>query len=66
MAEPASPNEAPTSANGAAAAGAPRSKDEVALELMKFIAVATGYGMRLYRPNVSFRLFSREIFSLPS
>ena len=26
------------------AAGAGRSKDEVALELMKFIAVATGYG----------------------
>ncbi len=25
-------------------AGAPRSKDEVALELMKFIAVTTGYG----------------------
>jgi hypothetical protein len=47
MAEPASPNEAPTSANGAAAAGAPRSKDEVALELMKFIAVATGYGKSL-------------------
>lgn len=32
---------------GAAAAATPgpaRSKDEVALELMKFIAVATGYG----------------------
>jgi hypothetical protein len=25
-------------------AGSPRSKDEVALELMKFIAVTTGYG----------------------
>ena len=24
--------------------GAPRSKDEIALELMKFIAMATGYG----------------------
>ena len=28
----------------AAAAGTVRSKDEVALELMKFIAVTTGYG----------------------
>jgi hypothetical protein len=27
-----------------AAAGPPRSRDEVALELMKFIAVTTGYG----------------------
>jgi hypothetical protein len=26
------------------APGAPRSKDEVALELMRFIAVSTGYG----------------------
>ena len=26
-----------------------RSRDEVALELMKFIAVTTGYGMTLYR-----------------
>ena len=39
----------PTSASEAAAAAGPpagggRSKDEVALELMKFIAVATGYG----------------------
>lgn len=31
-------------APAAAAAGPARSKDEVALELMKFIAVATGYG----------------------
>ena len=31
-------------AEGAAAPGPARSKDEVALELMKFIAVATGYG----------------------
>jgi hypothetical protein len=29
---------------GTAAAPPPRSKDEVALELMKFIAVSTGYG----------------------
>ena len=27
-----------------AASGAPRGKDEIALELMKFIAVNTGYG----------------------
>ncbi len=43
MAEPgqptnASPDETP------APAGPTRSKDDVALELMKFIAVATGYG----------------------
>jgi hypothetical protein len=31
-------------AEGAAAPGPARSKDEVALELMKFIAVSTGYG----------------------
>jgi hypothetical protein len=36
--------EAPTpNAENAPAAGAARSKDEVALELMKFIAVSTGY-----------------------
>ena len=29
---------------GSAPAPPPRSKDEVALELMKFIAVSTGYG----------------------
>jgi hypothetical protein len=42
MAEP----EAPTTSTPEAAppAGAPRGKDEVALELMKFIAVTTGYG----------------------
>jgi hypothetical protein len=45
MAEPAPPNAGtPTGADAATAAGAPRSKDEVALELMKFIAVTTGYG----------------------
>jgi hypothetical protein len=33
---PSSPPETP--------AGSPRSKDEVALELMKFIVVTTGYG----------------------
>ena len=44
MAEPGSPNEVPQAPMAAAAAGARRSKDEVALELMKFIAVATGYG----------------------
>jgi hypothetical protein len=47
MAEPA-PNEGtPSGADAAATAGAPRSKDEVALELMKFIAVTTGYGKSL-------------------
>lgn len=46
MAEPAPPSAGtPASSDAAAAAGgAPRSKDEVALELMKFIAVTTGYG----------------------
>jgi hypothetical protein len=36
----------PTSINAETAppAGGPRGKDEVALELMKFIAVQTGYG----------------------
>lgn len=33
-----------TPSEAAPAAGPPRSKDEVALELMKFIAIATGYG----------------------
>lgn len=43
MAEPGPPN--PNEAEAAAAATPPaRSKDEVALELMKFIAVSTGYG----------------------
>jgi hypothetical protein len=41
MAEPA-PQSAPEIASPAA--GPPRSTDEVALELMKFIAVSTGYG----------------------
>jgi len=41
MAEPAPP-EAPESTP--AVSSPPRSIDEVALELMKFIAVATGYG----------------------
>jgi hypothetical protein len=35
---------APTAAEAAAAPGPARSKDEVALELMKFVARATGYG----------------------
>ena len=39
MAEPSAPNPAPENAPAPA-----RSKDEVALELMKFIAVTTGYG----------------------
>jgi hypothetical protein len=39
MAEPTPPNPLPESTPGGA-----RSKDEVALELMKFIAVNTGYG----------------------
>jgi hypothetical protein len=41
MAEAGSPN-APEASTPPAAPG--RSKDEVALELMKFIAVTTGYG----------------------
>lgn len=41
MADPAAPNINPAEP---AAPGAGRSKDEVALELMKFIAVSTGYG----------------------
>ena len=45
MAEPAPTNNGtPAGADTAAAAGPPRSKDDVALELMKFIAVTTGYG----------------------
>ena len=39
---PPTNNAADTEAKGAAGAG--RNKDEVALELMKFIAVNTGYG----------------------
>jgi hypothetical protein len=42
MAEPAPPAAAPSETP--AAAGPSRSPDEVALELMKFIAVSTGYG----------------------
>ena len=49
MAEPATPNPTPE-----AASAPPRSKDEVALELMKFIAVSTGYG----RSSVSSAGFS--------
>ncbi len=41
MAEPVPSTPAPESP---APASAPRGKDEVALELMKFIAVTTGYG----------------------
>jgi len=36
--------EPPSTQDTAAAAGPARSGDEVALELMKFIAVSTGYG----------------------
>jgi len=43
MAEPGPPTEIAAEAL-AAAAGPARSSDEVALELMKFIAVSTGYG----------------------
>ena len=42
MAETGSPT--PSAPENAAPSGPPRSHDEVALELMKFIAVATGYG----------------------
>jgi hypothetical protein len=50
MAEPA-PQSTPETASPAA--GPPRSIDEVALELMKFIAVATGYG-RSSQPAAGF------------
>jgi len=50
MPEPAPP-EAPESAP--ASSSPPRSTDEVALELMKFIAVATGYG-RSSQPAAGF------------
>jgi hypothetical protein len=43
MAELGPPNSAEDAASAPAAAGG-RSKDEVALELMRFIAVTTGYG----------------------
>ena len=42
MAEPGPPTD--IAAEAAAAAGPARSADEVALELMKFIAISTGYG----------------------
>jgi hypothetical protein len=45
MAELGSPtNDAGNAADAKGAPGGGRSKDEVALELMKFIAVNTGYG----------------------
>jgi hypothetical protein len=44
MAELDPPNSNAAEADSKAAAAAARSKDEVALELMKFIAVNTGYG----------------------
>ena len=47
MAEPGPPSisvSGDTPPPATPAAGTPRSKDEIALELMKFIAVATGYG----------------------
>jgi len=36
--------EPPSTPDPASASGPARSQDEIALELMKFIAVATGYG----------------------
>jgi hypothetical protein len=42
MAEPGPPTD--SAAEAASPAGPARSADEVALELMKFIAVSTGYG----------------------
>ena len=42
MAEPGPPNAPETAATPPS--GPPRSTDEVALELMKFIAVSTGFG----------------------
>jgi hypothetical protein len=45
MAQPEPPSVAtPEAAQSAAGSGAGRTPDEIALELMKFIAVTTGYG----------------------
>jgi hypothetical protein len=44
MPETGTPTANPNAPETAAAAGPARSKDEVALEMMKFIAVTTGYG----------------------
>ena len=45
MAEPGTPNnDAGAAADAKGAPGGGRSKDDVALDLMKFIAVNTGYG----------------------
>jgi hypothetical protein len=44
MAEPGPPTGSAPEAAAAAASGPARSADEVALEMMKFIAVTTGYG----------------------
>jgi len=46
MAEPAPPTD--SAAEATPPAGPARSADEVALELMKFIAVSTGYGKATY------------------
>jgi len=46
MAELETPTQTPVPEGGPAHGGA-RSQDEVALELMKFIAVSTGYGRSL-------------------
>jgi hypothetical protein len=51
MAAPGAPTE-PEAATPAA--GPPRSTDEVALELMKFIAVSTGYGRSSSQPAAGF------------
>ena len=42
--EPAEPVVDGSKADGAEGRGQARSRDEVALELMKFVAVTTGYG----------------------
>ena len=44
MAEPGPPTASAPEAAASAASGPARSADEVALEMMKFIAVTTGYG----------------------
>ena len=58
MAEPEPPNSntPETAAAGSATPAGGRSKDEVALDLMKFIAVATGYG----KPSQSSAGFSAK------
>lgn len=57
MAEPGPPtNQTP---EAPATPGPPRSKDEIALELMKFIAVTTGYGRAIQSAGFSAKTANR-------